>query len=461
MLRAYTAATRTARVLSAARPRAAYHVLAIETSCDDTTLALIDRPEQGPPRLITHVKRSLDNTKAGGIIPLDARNFHQQNLAPMVRDLFAQYNVVPLPGSASSSRGSHSLKIDLICATRGPGMIGSLSAGYNFAKGLSVALNVPLVGVHHMVGHLLTPRFFQALPAPAGDATAADIPEYPFFSLLVSGGHTMLVRSASPTDHTVLANTVDIAIGDMLDKCARELGLTGNMLGQELEKFINTPAPAAMDEASAAALAAIRFPNPLQNKSGRAADRAAYSFAGFITSLRTAVAKHFPAAAEGEPPALDLATRRVLAERLQAAIFKHLVSKTGLALRAYFDAQPPADGQQGTPVDIVCAGGVASNLTLRAMLEEELRKPVPPPRKKKGSSSAASAAEPPEQRPAPQFRFHYPAPKWCTDNALMIGWAGIEFWETARLHTDLTALPTAKWPIEEVLAIDGWLPRTD
>jgi N6-L-threonylcarbamoyladenine synthase len=444
--------------------RAAYHVLAIETSCDDTTLALIDRPEHGSPRLITHVKRSLDNTKAGGIIPLDARNFHQQNLAPMVRELFAQYNVVPLRGLANSSSNDDNIKIDLICATRGPGMIGSLSAGYNFAKGLSVALNVPLVGVHHMVGHLLTPRFFQVpLAAAARDATSsaaatttdsipptADIPDYPFFSLLVSGGHTMLVRSASPTDHTVLANTVDIAIGDMLDKCARELGLTGNMLGQELEKFINTTTP-ALNDASAAALASIRFPNPLQNKSGRAADRAAFSFAGFITALRTAVTNHFP----GTAVALDLATRRALAERLQTAIFKHLVSKTALALRAYFDAHQAPD----TPVDIVCAGGVASNLTLRAMLEEELRKPAPPSRKKKGSTAVASAGA--DFLKQPTFRFHYPAPKWCTDNALMIGWAGIELWETARLHTDLAALPTAKWPIEEVLAIDGWLPRAD
>ncbi|KAF5102269.1 hypothetical protein D0Z00_000452 [Geotrichum galactomycetum] len=446
MLRTYTqkAAIRAARI----QPRHAYHVLAIETSCDDTTLALINRPDQGPPQLITHVKRSLDNTKAGGIIPLDARNFHQQNLAPMVRELFAQYNVVN-----NTNNNNDNLKIDLICATRGPGMIGSLSAGYNFAKGLSVALDVPLVGVHHMVGHLLTPRFFQApstiTTTVPDNISPADIPDYPFFSLLVSGGHTMLVRSASPTDHTVLANTVDIAIGDMLDKCARELGLTGNMLGQELEKFINSPSPPALDDVSAAALAAIRFPNPLQNKSGRAADRAAYSFAGFITALRTAVANNFPMAAA--PAELELAPRRALAERLQTAIFKHLVSKTALALRAYFDAHPQPPG---TPVDIVCAGGVASNLTLRTMLEQELRNP-PAPRKKKETTSTTSTDSPPE------FRFHYPAPKWCTDNALMIGWAGIELWETARLHTDLTALPTAKWPIEEVLAIDGWLPRAD
>ncbi|VVT43573.1 uncharacterized protein SAPINGB_P000046 [Magnusiomyces paraingens] len=388
--------------------RRSYIVLAIESSCDDATVALIDRKPSGPPVLIEHVKDSLDNTAAGGIIPLDARNHHQAVLAPMVRDLMIRHNIS---------------KPDLLCVTRGPGMIGSLSAGYNLGKGLAVAWDIPFVGVHHMLGHLLTPRFFQN----------QDIPQYPFVSLLVSGGHTMLVLSTSTTQHKVLANTLDIAIGDMLDKCARELGITGSMIAREMEAFI-----AADPDPKTTALSvpkALQFPNPLQNKQGRTGILA-YSFAGFITSLRTFLEKFFPGTARASD--LPLEARRELARRMQNAIFTHVVTKSKKALENAFETGLIQTGT-GRPLDFVCAGGVASNMTLRSLLVTKLQDKFPPN----------------------SIKYHFPPPKWCTDNALMIGWAGIELWETARLQTDLSALPTAKWPIEEVLDIDGWVPRSE
>lgn len=323
----------------------------------------------------------------------------------MVRDILAR-NGMP-QGLAAD---------DVVAVTRGPGMIGSLSAGYNLAKGLAVAWRCGFVGVHHMVGHLLTPRFF------VDDTGAA--PQYPFVSLLVSGGHTMLVLSQSVTQHTVLANTVDIAIGDMLDKCARELGITGSMLGMEMEKFINS---SPQDGAESHHVPdEFVMPNPLQNKGSRV-NLAAYSFAAFITALRTAQAKHF-----GDTPtlaALPAHTRREIARRVQTAIFVHLATKTALALRQ----------QPGLPrdLDFVCAGGVAANADLRRILAREL--------------DAAGFGH---------MRRYYPAAQWCTDNAAMVGWAGIEMWE-AGWQTDLSALPTAKWGVEDLLSLGGWTRRED
>lgn len=324
----------------------------------------------------------------------------------MVRDLLRKHSIA---------------KPDLLCATRGPGMIGSLSAGYNLAKGLAVAWDVPLVGVHHMLGHLLTPRFFQE---------NAEIPKYPFVSLLVSGGHTMLVLSQSTTQHKVLANTMDIAIGDMLDKCARELGITGSMLAKEMEAFISSQPinKPAVD-------IALQFPNPLQNKQGRT-NILAYSFAGFITSLRTNLEKYFPGVARASD--LGVEQRRELARRMQHAIFNHVVTKSRKALQHAVEDGLLAAPTTQVPLDFVCAGGVASNMTLRQMLDDKLLKPG---------------------FPSDSIKFHFPPPKWCTDNALMIGWAGIELWESAGLYTDLSALPTARWPIEELLDMDGWLKR--
>lgn len=390
-----------------------YHVLAIETSCDDTTVALIDRPPAPqPPVLLDHYKRSLDNTAAGGIIPIDARNFHQRNLALMVQEVLQRNGM------------SHGLTPqDVVAVTRGPGMMGSLGAGFNLAKGLSVAWGCGFVGVHHMVGHLLTPRLF----ADESGRT----PEYPFVSLLVSGGHTMLVLSTSVTEHKVLTNTIDIAIGDMLDKCARELGMRGSMLGMELERFINEQQQLQQQQIKAGIEPQPHnvpdefvMPTPLRGKGARKATTA-YSFAAFISALQIERRKHFPDISTLAD--LPAPTRLELAKRVQTGIFNHLAKQTALALEA---ADLPSD-----KLDFVCAGGVASNQHLRTVLAEKLES--------KGFSG---------------MRRFYPAPKWCTDNAAMIGWAGIELWE-AGLQTDLAAMPTSRWSVEDMLSLGGWLKR--
>lgn len=368
-------------------------MLAIESSCDDSSVCLIDR-QPGNAKLVDHATESLDSSAVGGIVPTDAKTHHQGHIAPLVQHMLHKNGLQ---------------NVDLVCATRGPGMMGSLSAGFNVAKGLSVAWNVPLVGVHHMLGHLLTPRFF----------SNGQSPKYPFVSLLASGGHTMLVLSKGILDHQVLANTVDIAIGDMLDKCAREMGLKGNMLGKELEKLtqLDTPVPTDFP-------ANLKFPNPLYNQQGRV-NMPAFSFAPFISAVKRASKVHFNDQLDQIPHDAKVEFGR----QIQGAIFHHLATKVRLAINQAYDRN---DIDLEKPLDFVAAGGVASNETLRQTLAKSL----------------------PES-----FHFHFPDPKWCTDNALMIGWAGIELWEQARLHTDLAALNKAKWPIDQILSLDCWLSR--
>lgn len=366
-----------------------YHVLAIESSCDDSSVALIDRQ---PDRvsLIDHQTESLDSATVGGIIPSDAKTHHQGHIGPIVQRMLEKHG---------------NIKPSLVCATRGPGMMGSLSAGFNLAKGLALAWNVPLVGVHHMVGHLLTPRFF----------SNGQSPQFPFVSLLASGGHTMLVLSTSVVDHHVLANTVDIAVGDMLDKCGREIGIRGNMIGKEMEALVkNHDREALLRERPQD----WKLPNPLQNQHGRI-DMCAFSFAAFISATKKIL--------QSIDNNLTDHQQLVLAAEIQRAIFHHLVSKVGLSLRmAAQDGRISLD----KPLDFVCSGGVASNGVLRSMLQEAL---------------------------PDNLVYHFPEPRWCTDNALMIGWAGIELWENHGLHTDFPALSRAKWPIDELLTADCWL----
>lgn len=370
--------------------RCLYHVLAIESSCDDSSVCLIDRPSRTePPRLIDHKTVSLDSSHSGGIIPLDAVAHHLQSIPPLVNSILRENNIE---------------KVDLVCATRGPGMFSSLSSGFNLAKGLAMAWNVPIIGVHHMLGHLLTPRFF----SPQSE------PQFPFVSLLASGGHTMLVLSTGLFQHTVLADTIDVAIGNALDKCARQLGLKGSMLGKELEKFVVANDDSGPHNVSKS----FTFPTPLSNRCGRK-DVAAFSFASFVSTMTRMSESLYNSQPLAE---LSYNDRKEIATRAQSSIFQHVASKCQLALSQAVAQNQINVNDEG--LRFVCSGGVASNQVLRNML--------------KGSLS--------EFNPT----FYFPDPQWCTDNALMIGWAGIELYESGQWSTRLDELPIAKWPLADL-----------
>ncbi|CAI8492884.1 hypothetical protein CAS74_004269 [Pichia kudriavzevii] len=365
-----------------------YRVLAIETSCDDACVALLDRfSKESPPKIIDHQKATLNSASAGGVVPADAAVHNRKSISTLVDNLLKKHKWnVP------------STKPDLIAVTRGPGMVGSLVGGYQLGMGLSIAWGCPLVGVNHMLGHLLVVRM----------QSNGELPKYPFLSLLVSGGHTMCVLSTSLTEHKILVDTVDIAAGDALDKCGRELGITGNMIGKESEKFLNLHRDQWEERVD------IMVKEPMLNQWDRV-DTLQYSFASFNSQVKNTLKKYY----NSQIPSDDRIRARLLFQ-FQKTIFQHLISKIKLAIKA-----------ENLDVEsIICSGGVSSNLYLRKMMKDQLQ-------------------------PLGLKNFYFPQLNLCTDNAVMIGWAGIELYENG-FTTDVGTSVVRKWPIDSFLELEGW-----
>lgn len=179
-----------------------------------------------------------------GIHPLVALHSHRANTAPLVHralEVLRKQAAAERSGGqladASRTPKAHDGLLDLVAVTRGPGMRSNLSVGLDTAKGIATALDVPLVGVHHMQAHALTPRSttatanaeslkgrqLEATSAISRESMASLEPTFPFLSLLISGGHTMLMNSTTLTDHRILAESQDIALGQYLDKAARAI----------------------------------------------------------------------------------------------------------------------------------------------------------------------------------------------------------------------------------------------
>ena len=176
-------------------------ILGIESSCDDTSAAVLCNNV-----LLSNVIASQQvHVKYGGVIPELASRAHQQNIIPVI-------------DTALKDAGISVDDIDAIAFTRGPGLLGSLLVGVSFAKGLSLAKDIPLVEVNHLQGHILS--HFIDLP----DRTLPH-PDFPFLCLLVSGGHTQIVKVDSPEKMDVVGTTIDDAAGEAFDKCAKVMGL--------------------------------------------------------------------------------------------------------------------------------------------------------------------------------------------------------------------------------------------
>lgn len=453
-------------ISSGARPpHRSLVTLAIETSCDDTAVAVLERTATHTT-LLFNERISSDLRAYRGIRPAMALEGHQRTLAGLVQQAIAY-----LPSDARQQQR----RPDFVSVTRGPGIHANLATGLFAAKGLALAWDVPLVGVHHMQAHALTPRLVRALGMPmAGESaevaqakasTEKKNPEFPFLTLLVSGGHSQLVLSASLTDHRVLATTADSAIGNVLDQTARvilpESVLAASpdvMYGRHLETFAfdnTTPDPYAFYTPPASRADEIadvdtgypwRIPLPM-----RSTRRLAYSFSAIHSTV------HAIAASRGS--ALDGVERRALAQHTQRAAFQHLVSRLCLALDNDADYDGAALARQAKT--LVVAGGVACNkflmhvlrttLTARGLLLHD------------GERSEGNGIE----------EIVAPPVALCTDNAAMIAWAGMEMFE-AGWHTDLDVLPVTKWPLDPamrlpekngggpggLMEIGGWLRRT-
>jgi len=174
-------------------------VLGIETSCDDTGVALYCH-ERGLLADALYSQLSL-HAKYGGVVPELASRDHIRRLIPLINEITDQ-------------AGLTLSDIDAIAYTKGPGLVGALLVGASFANGLGLALSVPVIGIHHLEAHLLAPMLEETKPS------------FPFLALLVSGGHTQLIQVSSMGQYTLLGDTVDDAVGEAFDKTAKLLGLS-------------------------------------------------------------------------------------------------------------------------------------------------------------------------------------------------------------------------------------------
>lgn len=401
-------------------------VLAIESSCDDTSVAVAehDPSRSEPVKVHFHEKITANNDAYNGIHPLVALYSHQTNAAPLVQKALLA-----------------SPKPDLVAATRGPGMRSNLAVGLDTAKGLSLGLGVPFLGIHHMQAHALTPRLVKAMDTANASVSR---PDFPFLTVLASGGHSMLINSTGLVEHKILAETQDIALGDCVDKAARAI-LPPEALkmpyGKALEDFAfpggaqdyEYVAPARRQEELERRKTSWGWGlgPPLGEKTPR---RMAYSFAGLLSSVQRFMVKKVDA--EGRPTDelrsgsdISVKERRAMARELQRVAFEHLGSRILLHL-----SSPSAKNVQA----VVVSGGVASNSYLRHVLREML-----------------------DARGHKHITLEFPPIDLCTDNALMIAWAAMEMWN-AGYRSSLRVEPIRKWSMDPsaedggILGPQGW-----
>jgi N6-L-threonylcarbamoyladenine synthase len=275
-------------------------ILGIETSCDETGVALYNS-EQG---LIAEALHSQIDLHAvyGGVVPEIASRDHIRCLLPLVRQVLSEANVE---------------RPDAIAYTAGPGLVGALMVGGGMANGLGVAWDCPVIPVHHMEGHLLATMLEK------------DPPAYPFLALLVSGGHTMLIKVNDLGDYKILGTTLDDAVGEAFDKSAKLLGLG----------YPGGPALAAL--ADQGDETAYKFPRPMLNRAGFD-----FSFSGLKTAVMLEVRK-------AEAAGSLAAGRANIAASFQRAAIDTLVTKAVQAA--------DSEGLER----IIVAGGVGANRLLR------------------------------------------------------------------------------------------------
>jgi N6-L-threonylcarbamoyladenine synthase len=309
-------------------------VLGVESSCDETGLALYDT-ERG---LLAHALHSqvAMHEEYGGVVPELASRDHVKRAIPLLEKIL-------LDSGLSLSA------IDTIAYTQGPGLAGALLVGASIANGLALALGKSVLGVHHLEGHLLSPML------------SKNAPEFPFVALLVSGGHTQLMRVDGVGEYALLGETLDDAAGEAFDKSAKLLGLG----------YPGGPAISHLAELGDPSVYAL--PRPMLHSKN-----CDFSFSGLKTAVLTLVKNH--------PGELNENDKANIARSFVDAIVDVLVAKCQTALK-----------ETGLK-RLVIAGGVGANTQLREGLNSAARKK--------------------------HFQVFYPELELCTDNGAMIAFAG-------------------------------------
>jgi N6-L-threonylcarbamoyladenine synthase len=339
-------------------------VLGLETSCDETGVALYDS-ERG--LLGDALFSQIDLHKAyGGVVPELASRDHVKRMLPLIREVLEQ------SGCATSD-------IDAIAYTAGPGLVGALLVGAACAQALAFAWDIPALGVHHMEGHLLAPMLEETPP------------EFPFVALLVSGGHTQLVRVDGIGQYQLLGESLDDAAGEAFDKTAKLIGL-GYPGGPEIARLALDGVPGR-----------FVFPRPMTDRPGLD-----FSFSGLKTFALNTWTQCRDAGDDGEQTRCDIALA------FQTAVVETLTIKCRRALK------------QTHLNRLVIAGGVSANQALRRSLEKMLG----------------------------EFKGNvfYARPAFCTDNGAMIAYAGCQRL-LAGQHEGPEISVQARWPMEQLPAI--------
>ena len=340
-------------------------ILGIETSCDETGVAIYDE-EKGLIANQLHTQIAL-HADYGGVVPELASRDHIRKLAPLLQAALQEANLT-------------AKDIDGVAYTCGPGLVGALLVGSTVARSLAYAWNIPAIGIHHMEGHLLAPMLEE------------NPPHFPFVALLVSGGHTQLVRVDGVGRYELLGESIDDAAGEAFDKTAKLLGL-------------DYPGGAALARlASNGTPNRFAFPRPMTDRPGLD-----FSFSGLKTFAANTL--HQVMQEEGE---LTEQSKADIAYAFQEAVVDTLAIKCKRALK-----------QTGLK-RLVIAGGVSANKQLRQTLAELMQ----------------------------QFggEVFYPQPQFCTDNGAMIAYAGFLRLKQGQ-QQDLAIEVRPRWAMTELTAV--------
>lgn len=335
--------------------------LGIETSCDETAVALIQGPHLFGHKLYSQIA---EHKPFGGVVPSIAAASHLQVLPTLTRALLED-TALPLAD------------IDAISVTAGPGLVGGLLVGLVFAKGLAISLKKPLWGVHHLEAHALMARMNNSI-------------SFPYVLMLLSGGHCMVAVVEGVGQYRILGQTLDDAVGECLDKVARELG-EGYPGGPRVEILARQGTPT------------VELPIPLQRDSG-----CNFSFSG----LKTAAVQWIRHRTQDSP--LSWVEKADFCASLQQVIAKTLAQRLHNALKLLEPQYPSCQ-------TCVVSGGVASNLYFRHSLRDVVE--------------------------AAGKTFVAPAPELCTDNGVMVAWAGYERFR-ARIPPCMAIEAQPVWSLE-------------
>lgn len=341
-------------------------ILGIETSCDETGVAIYDE-EKGlvANQLYSQIDMHADY---GGVVPELASRDHIRKTLPLIQEALKEANLQPSD-------------IDGIAYTAGPGLVGALLVGATISRSLAYAWNVPALGVHHMEGHLLAPMLEE------------NAPEFPFVALLISGGHSQLVKVDGVGKYELMGESIDDAAGEAFDK-------TGKLLG------LDYPAGVAMSKlAESGTPNRFKFPRPMTDRPGLD-----FSFSGLKTFAANTIKAN-----SNENGEIDEQTRCDIAHAFQQAVVDTILIKCKRAL------------EQTGYKRLVMAGGVSANKQLRADLAEMMQK-------LKGE-------------------VFYPRPQFCTDNGAMIAYTGFLRLKNGE-STDLSVSVKPRWAMTELPSIE-------